>query len=190
MQVNTTWRHRCTCATVNPHDGLNQNHLQLRVCEDLLISGLLFQRWQHCIFFHIWRNVFTSSGETEREKCFYLTTHSTHFIYGLMAWDIWLRTILIVRKETRCYHICYCYRLTARVLLYAPSHRQDNTYQGLCYTSIGPPHEGSIRRPTAPWANALPLSYVPLLYRPVFMDFFLSYLSLQFFLILINYLIN
>ena len=52
-------------------------------------------------------------------------------------------------------------------------HRQDNTYHGLCYTSrgtlagtrnssIGPPHEGSIRRPIAPWANALPLSYVPL----------------------------
>ena len=31
---------------------------------------------------------------------FYLTTHSTHFIYGYMASDIWLRTILIVRKET------------------------------------------------------------------------------------------
>ena len=97
---------------------------------------------------------------------FYLTTHSTHFIYGYMASDIWLRTILIVRKETRCRHIGYSYRLTARVLLYAP-------YHGLCYTSRGalagtrnssmnPPHEGSIRRPPAPWANALPLSYVPL----------------------------
>ena len=62
---------------------------------------------------------------------------------------------------------------TARILLYAPSHIQDNTYHGLCYTSLGavagtknssmgPPHEGSIRRPTAPCANALPLSYVPL----------------------------
>ena len=92
---------------------------------------------------------------------FYLTTHSTHFIYRYMASDIWLRTILIVRKETRCRHIGYSYRLTARVLLYAPSHRQDNTYHGLCYTSrgalagtrnssMGPPHEGSIRRPTAP----------------------------------------
>ena len=51
--------------------------------------------------------------------------------------------------------------------------RQDNTYHGLCYTShgalagtrnssMGPPHEGSIWRPIAPWANALPLSYVPL----------------------------
>ena len=72
----------------------------------------------------------------EREM-FYLTTHSTHFIYGYMASDIWLRTILIVRKETRCRHIGYSYRLTARVLLYVPSHRQDITYHGLCYTSRG-----------------------------------------------------
>ena len=32
---------------------------------------------------------------------------------------------------------CYSFRLTARVLLYAPSHRQDSTYHGLCYTSRG-----------------------------------------------------
>ena len=74
---------------------------------------------------------------TREREMFYLTTHSTHFIYGYMASDIWLRTILIVRKETRCRHIGFSYRLTARVLLYAPSHRQDNTYHGLCYTSRG-----------------------------------------------------
>ena len=96
-------------------------------------------------------------GQTEREReMFYLTTHSTHFIYGYMASDIWLRTILIVRDETRCSHIGYSFRLAARVLLYAPSHRHDSTYHGLCYTSrgalagmrnssMGPPHEGSIR---------------------------------------------
>ena len=28
-------------------------------------------------------------------------------------------------------------RLAARVLLYAPCHRQDSTYHGLCYTSRG-----------------------------------------------------
>ena len=50
--------------------------------------------------------------------------------------------------------------------LYAPSHRQDCTCHSLCYTSrgalagmrnssMGPPHEGSIRRPIAPWANTL-----------------------------------
>ena len=44
----------------------------------------------------------------------------------------------------------YSFRLEARVLLYASSNRQDNTYHGLCYTcraalvgtrnsSVGPP---------------------------------------------------
>ena len=97
---------------------------------------------------------------------FYLMMHSTHFIYGYMASDIWLRTILIVRKETHCRHIGNSFWLAARVLLYSPSHREDRTYHGLCYTSrgalagtrnssMGPPHEGSIRRPIAPWGNAL-----------------------------------
>ena len=99
-----------------------------------------------------------------RKEMFDLTTHSTHFNYGYMASDIWLKTILIARKETRCRHMGYSFRLTARVLLYAPSHRQDSTYHGLCYTSrgtlvgtrnssMGPPHEGSIRRPIAPWIS-------------------------------------
>ena len=112
-------------------------------------------------------------GERERNVLFN-DALNTFFIYCYMASDIWLRTILIVRKETRCRHIGNSFRLAARVLLYAPSHRQDNTYHGLCYTSrgalagtrnssMGPPHEGLIRRPIAPWANALPLSYVPLL---------------------------
>ena len=63
-----------------------------------------------------------------------------------------------VREKTRCRHMGYSFRLTARVLLYAPPHRQDSTYHGLWYTSrgalagtrnssMGPPHEGSIRRP-------------------------------------------
>ena len=96
-----------------------------------------------------------------RKEMFYLTTHSTHFIYDYMASDIWLRIILIVRKETRCRHIGYSFRLAPRVLLYAPSHRQDSTYHDLCYTSrgalagtinssMGPPHDGSIRRHIAP----------------------------------------
>ena len=100
--------------------------------------------------------IFQLEKEEGRKEMFYLTTHSTHFTYGYMASDIWLRTILIVRKETRCRHIGYSFRLTARVLLYAPSHRQDSTYHGLYYTSretlvgarnssMGSPHDGSIR---------------------------------------------
>ena len=102
------------------------------------------------------RVIFSGVGDEREREMFYLTTHSTHFIYGYMASDIWVRTILIVRQETRD-----SYRLTARVLLYASSHRQDNTYHGLCYTScgalagtrnssMGSHHEGSIRRLIAP----------------------------------------
>ena len=36
-----------------------------------------------------------------------------------------------------CTHMGYSFRLAARVLLYAPSHRQDSTYHSLCYTSRG-----------------------------------------------------
>ena len=34
-------------------------------------------------------------------------------------------------------HMGYIFRLAARVLLYASSHRHYNTYHGLCYTSCG-----------------------------------------------------
>ena len=100
-----------------------------------------------------------SDREREKEReMFYLTTHSTHFIYGYMASDIWLRTILIVRKETRCRHIGYSYRLTARVILYAPSHRQHNTYHGLCYTSRVPRIDPSW------WTNLSYISFQPVLH--------------------------
>ena len=57
------------------------------------------------------------------------------------------------REETRYCHMGYSFQSTAKVLLYAPSHRQDNTYHGVCYTSrgalagtnssMGPSHEAS-----------------------------------------------
>ena len=34
-------------------------------------------------------------------------------------------------------HMGYSFRLAAKVLLYASSYRQDNTYHGICYTSRG-----------------------------------------------------
>ena len=94
-----------------------------------------FNRCYLCMYVYVCM-LFMYFIEREREMS-YLTMHSTHFIYSYMASDLWLRTLLILRKETRCCHIGYSYRLTARVLLYAPSHRQDNTYHGLFYTSRG-----------------------------------------------------
>ena len=120
-----------------------------------------------CCSVYIWHGFVFTGREREREM-FYLTTHSTHFIYGYMASDI-----LIVRKETRCRHIGYSYRLTARNLLYAPSHRHDSTYHGLCYTSrgalagmrnssMGPHHEGSIHEGSLHERTLLPQSYISL----------------------------
>ena len=40
-------------------------------------------------------------------------------------------------RENPLLQLGYSFRLGARVLLYAPSHRQDSTYHGLCYTSRG-----------------------------------------------------
>ena len=51
---------------------------------------------------------------------------------------IWYRTTQIAREETNWRHYMGCsFRLAARVLLYAPSHTQNSTYNGLCYTSCG-----------------------------------------------------
>ena len=97
---------------------------------------------------------------------FYLTMHSTHFILRLYGVRHMVRTIQIAGEETRCRNMGYSFRLTARVLLYVPSHRQDCTNHGLCYTSrgaragmrnssMGPHHGGSIQRPIAPWAKTL-----------------------------------
>ena len=41
------------------------------------------------------------------------------------------------KEETHCRHMGYSFQLAAWVLLYASSHRPDNTYHGLCYNSRG-----------------------------------------------------
>ena len=86
------------------------------------------RHWKDDVFNFFDSHIRELQVSSKEREMFYLTTHSTHFIYGYMASDIWLRTILIVRKETRCRHIGYSYRLTARVLLYAPSHRHTTAF--------------------------------------------------------------
>ena len=62
---------------------------------------------------------------------FYLTTHSTHFIYGYMVSDI------MVKDHSDRERGNPLPPLGLLFLLYASSHRQYNTYHGLCYTSRG-----------------------------------------------------
>ena len=90
----------------------------------------------HCILSNVNSNDHAREG---RKETFYVQ------LYGVKDYS--------VREETRCHQMGYSFRLAVRVLLYASSHRQENTY---CYTShealagtrnssMGPPHEGSIQ---------------------------------------------
>ena len=64
---------------------------------------------------------------------FYLTTYSTHFTDGYIVSDYFDNE----RGNLLPPHMSYSFRLAVRDLLYAPSHRQDSTYHGFCYTSFG-----------------------------------------------------
>ena len=102
------------------------------------------------IYAFIYFKKYLTALKREREM-FYLTTHSTHFIYGYMASDIWSRTTKIVREETRCRHIGYSFQLTARVLLYVPSHRQDSTYTAFVTLVV----EHWLEREIAQWVHPM-----------------------------------
>ena len=87
------------------------------------------------------------------KEMFYLTMHSTHFIYGYMAKTNGKGPL---RYGNCCRHMGYSFQLTARVLLYAYHSLCNTSCEALAGTrnsSMGPPHEGSIRRP-------LPRSYI------------------------------
>ena len=58
-----------------------------------------------------------------RKEMFYIAKHSTYFNYGYITLGISLRTIPIVRKETRCRHTRYYFQLAAMEFYYAPFHR-------------------------------------------------------------------
>ena len=91
------------------------------------------------------------SWKEGRNEMFYLTTHSTHFIYGYMASDIWLRTIPIVRKEIRCRHIGYSFRLTARVF-YMHHHTERIAH---ITAFVTPVVEHWLEREVAQWAHPM-----------------------------------
>ena len=132
--------------------------------------------WQRTTYSY-WESIMVHwSDEEEMKEMFYLMMHSTHFFtvicqtYGKGPF----------REELCCYHYMgYSFRLAARVLLYAPFHKQDNTYHNMEHWLEREivqwvHHEGSIRRPIAPWANALPLSYMSLPLPPLHGLLFLS----------------
>ena len=106
-----------------------------------------------------------------RKEMFYLMTHSTHFIYGYMASNIWSRTIQIVRKETRCRHIGYSFQLTTR--FFYMHHPTDSIAHTTAF--VTPVVEHWLEREIAQWVHPmkdrsddhertlLPRSYISLL---------------------------
>ena len=69
---------------------------------------------------------------------YYIYGILAYYIYGILAYYIYgnmTPTAEIAREETRCVYMGYSFRLAAMVLLYAPSHRQDNLPQPLLYQS-------------------------------------------------------
>ena len=69
---------------------------------------------------------------------FYLTTHSTHFIYGYMASDI---IMVKDHSDSERGNLLPPHRLlfpiSSKGSFISSSHRQDNTYHSFCYTSRG-----------------------------------------------------
>ena len=78
---------------------------------------------------------------------FYLMTHSTHFIYGYMAstalsvseWKEGKKEGNVLFNDTLNTFYIRLYGINGRVAL-----------AGMRNSSVGSPHEGSIRRPIAP----------------------------------------
>ena len=107
-----------------------------------------------CVRACVWRcygKWFRDAKEGTNEM-FYFTMHTQHILF-MVIWR-WTYGHKIVREETRCHHMGYSFQLTARVLLYAPSHRQDSTYHNLCYTSL----EHWLERERALWVLEMHVS--------------------------------
>ena len=69
-----------------------------------------------------------------RKEMFYLATHSANFLYSYMASDMVKDHSDRERGNQLPPHRLLLSPIS-RVLLYASSHRHDNTYHGLCYNS-------------------------------------------------------
>ena len=68
------------------------------------------------------------------KEMFYLMIHSTHFCLQLYGVGYMVKNHS--DSQTQCHRYRrYSFQLTARVLIYEPSHRQDITYHSLCYRS-------------------------------------------------------
>ena len=123
------------CAITACSECARQNLIELKTCLYRLRrrTGLVMSQWPGRYWVRISKHAPTGRKEgnilfNDALNTFYLRLYGV----GHMVKDH-----SDSERGTRCRHICYSFRLATRVILYASSHRQDNTYHDLCYTSRG-----------------------------------------------------
>ena len=85
---------------------------------------------------HLSTSRHTSKLSRSKERNILFNDALNSFFYGV---GHWIKDYSDSERGTCCRHYMdYSFRLAARYLLSAPSHRQDNTYHGFCYTGRGP----------------------------------------------------
>ena len=85
------------------------------------------------LFTVIWRRLIVEG----RKEMFYLTTHSAHFIYGYNGVRHMVKDHSDSERGNPLPPHGLLFPISSKGSLYASSHRQDNTYHDLCYTSRG-----------------------------------------------------
>ena len=115
---------------------------------------------------------------THWQKCI-----QTVHVLRMRSWCSMVECLLIVRRVVRSIPHggpIELFPIPARDILYALSHRQGSTYTQTEAQEIAQwvHHEGSIRRPIAPWTDALKWSYISFQnttdYKQIFIKFFIS----------------
>ena len=71
----------------------------------------------------------------KKERNVYLMTHSTHFIYGYMVSDIWLKTTVGKGGNLLLLLHGLLFPISSKESFIGQTNRQDSTYHDLCYTS-------------------------------------------------------
>ena len=109
-----------------------------------LAGWVMFDTWtarwtcktQHTHAVRSYANYYNTYNK-EGRKCLFNDALNTFYFMVIWRQTYGKGPQISEREDTRCRHIGYSFRSTVRVLLYAPSHRQDCTYHSLCYTSRG-----------------------------------------------------
>ena len=118
------------------------DHLKLIVssCVDNQVQVLSWEHFEKCSVKKLAQQLHKSK-EGRKEGNDFLTMHSTHFIYGYMASDM-VKDHSDSEKGSPLPPHRLLFPINSKFFLYAPSHRQDSTYHGLCYTSRFKSKEG------------------------------------------------